>query len=66
MAVALYASFTPLPDPQVSAPGVRSGAMLGEAIATTMLLSIWASGAVVLGLCAMLTRGKTIIREVEL
>jgi len=66
MAVALYVSFLPLPDPQVSSSGVRSGALLGEAIATTMLLSVWASGAVILGLCAMLTRGKKVITEVEL
>jgi hypothetical protein len=44
----------------------RAGAVVGGAMASTMLLMIWLAGAVITGLFALLTRGhKTIVEEVE-
>jgi hypothetical protein len=41
----------------------QAGAALGGALAGWMVLSIWAAGAIILGLLVLLTPGKTIITE---
>lgn len=47
---------------QLSTDAERAGAAIGTAIGVSMVLGIWMSGAVILGLFVLLTRGrKTII-----
>ena len=41
----------------------RAGAELGTAIGATMVIILWAAGALILGLFVMLTRGKKVIVE---
>ncbi|MFB2530687.1 hypothetical protein ACEYYA_00800 [Paracoccus sp. p3-h83] len=43
----------------------RAGAALGTALGAGFLLSIWAAGAIILGIIVMLTRGKKIITETQ-
>jgi len=41
----------------------RAGAAIGTALGAGMVLTIWMAGAVILGLCVLLTRGRKIITE---
>lgn len=41
----------------------RSGATIGAAIGTHLIVSIWVCGAVILGIFTLLTRGKTVVVE---
>lgn len=41
----------------------RAGAAVGTALGATMLIVIWAGGALVLGLFVLFTRGKKVIVE---
>jgi len=43
----------------------RAGASIGTAIGLSMLMGMWLAGAVVLGLCALLTQGPKIIETVS-
>lgn len=51
-------------DPGASSAG-RTGAAIGTTIGVTMILTIWAAGAVVLGMMVLLTRGPKIIETVN-
>jgi hypothetical protein len=42
----------------------RAGASIGTALGLSMLMGVWLTGAVILGLCALLTQGPKIIETV--
>lgn len=50
---------------ELSSSAARAGASIGTAMGLTMMLVIWLTGAVVLGMCALLTQGPKIIETVE-
>lgn len=44
----------------------KAGHAIGGALGTGMLIFVWVSGAVILGLFALLTRGrKTVVEEID-
>lgn len=48
---------------QSAEPAARAGAALGTALGAGVLLAIWLTGALILGLIVALTRGKKVIVE---
>lgn len=64
MAYALFAGLanvgsSPMPDSEAG----RAGAAIGTTIGLGLILGIWASGAVITGLLALLTRGNKVVVE---
>ncbi len=43
----------------------RTGHNLGTGLGMMMILSVWASGALIIGLAVLLTRGKRVLTEVD-
>jgi hypothetical protein len=64
MAGWLFTYWHDLSQIDTASQGARAGAMIGGTIGTGVIAFFWVAGAVVLGLFALLTRGrKTIVVE---